>query len=582
MTSAYTKAQWTTDPPAIISISPSELPVHPEPGLDPSTSISITGTNFGPWAGDVVIGGRRLVCSTWSNEALACNGVAGVVVSASVVVTASSTRTSTGVRSVQFRAPVIQWDGRAAGGLSTVGGEQLPVPVANLAHQLPLFSSVWLVRGAARPSPPWVEVLPPATNALLRCGASTNGSAQTGASVGRVATCITPPGSGRGWRLVVVNHDIGGERVPPTPGTASVDLWRASDPSSVEFMYRPPVVLTVGAVGGSLPARGGFVLQVFGRDFSSFTPEVFVGSQPCRVVGPHPRRHDMLECMVPPRQVDTSNQVVVAVDGQTSNAVPLMYDGPVVVGVEPSVIDAGSGTSTGGHGPRVEQIVLKGFNFGVRYMPGLTPNHSVLVGGQACTAVMWDSDTTLTCIPPHTLVPGSYNLTITVAGGPQSQAFVIAASCPSGFFGRGGEACTVCPSGAMCLGRGSDPVALPGFFPTSRTVFVPCTPPGACAGGHTAASGLVGCTRLYAGALCGQCSHAAYRVGTECIACPNTEWVLFLVLGLAFSGSLLAVWYIRKKRISMAGLSVGVVRSPLRAMSPVKSTSVKARTGGGS
>ncbi len=52
------------------------------------------------------------------------------------------------------------------------------------------------------------------------------------------------------------------------------------------------------------------------------------------------------------------------------------------------------------------------------------------------------------------------------------------------------------------------------------------------------------------------------RLKGRCATCPNTAWLLFLSFALAIVACVAAAVYLSKKRINMAGLSVGVVRSP--------------------
>ena len=45
----------------------------------------------------------------------------------------------------------------------------------------------------------------------------------------------------------------------------------------------------------------------------------------------------------------------------------------------------------------------------------------------------------------------------------------------------------------------------------------------------------------------------------RCASCPNTAWLLFLLFSAAILVAVVGAVYLSKKRINMAGLSVGVV-----------------------
>ncbi len=106
-------------------------------------------------------------------------------------------------------------------------------------------------------------------------------------------------------------------------------------------------------------------------------------------------------------------------------------------------------------------------------------------------------------------------------------------------------------------------MSLRGFYPSARAVFVPCTPVEACVGGANstvlAAPGKEGCGVRYTGLRCAQCRVGAYRLKAACAPCPNTAWLLFLGFSLAIVAAVGAAVYLSKKRINMAGLSIGVV-----------------------
>ena len=151
---------------------------------------------------------------------------------------------------------------------------------------------------------------------------------------------------------------------------------------------------------------------------------------------------------------------------------------------------------------------------------------------------------------------------VLVVAGDASTPVSITISCPLGTYGRPGDRCARCPDGAVCRGRDTDPAAMAGYYPLALAQFVPCTPAAACVGGVTAAEAAVGnstalgCSRNYAGQRCAQCGVGAYRLKGRCASCPNTAWLLFLLFSAV---AVVGAVYLSKKRINMAGLSVGVL-----------------------
>ena len=109
-------------------------------------------------------------------------------------------------------------------------------------------------------------------------------------------------------------------------------------------------------------------------------------------------------------------------------------------------------------------------------------------------------------------------------------------------------------------------MALRGFYPSSRSLFVPCAPAEACQGGVNSSVLLVsdsvaGCGPNYSGLRCAECRSGSYRRGGRCHTCPNTAWLLFLSFAFAIVAVVGAAVYLSRKRVNLAGLSVGVVRA---------------------
>lgn len=564
---AYTGGLWRYDPPAVASVAPAVLPPNPSGSYASGPgSLIIAGTNFGRWAGVVSVGSRAVMCATWTDDTIACVAPPGVAAASAVVVTSSNNQSSpldVARCAVHYLPPAISdVFVNTSGGNSvaatltafsgTLGGAVLYITGSALAALPPLSLSLWLARGTGSPAPPWRDVPAPAASAVVRCplviGSSTS------------ASCTVPGGSGTGWRVIAVNHD----------GSQS---WRASSPTQAQLSYRAPAIMDAWAVAsstgtgrGQAAAAGGFLLRVSGSDFSTTAPAVMVGGLPCPVVGPLPPAHDTILCEAPPRQVDRDNAVVVTVDGQSSDPLPFVYAPPGISAVEPEEVDAVAVAASGAAASN--RVTIRGANFGVRYRGGMTTNHSVAFGGLPCLNVAWVSDSTLTCIPPSGVPVGTYSAVVDVAGS-VSLGHPVAFSCPAGYFGQSGEQCEVCPQGAVCPGRGFEPLAAPGYYPRARTYYAPCVPAEACAGGVSAAvidAGIAAsvsapCARFYKGVGCAVCAGGAYRRRERCVACPSTEWQLYLACGLTFVVLVAGAVYVRKKRISLAGLSVGVVRA---------------------
>jgi hypothetical protein len=149
--------------------------------------------------------------------------------------------------------------------------------------------------------------------------------------------------------------------------------------------------------------------------------------------------------------------------------------------------------------------------------------HSVLVGGVACAAVTWESDSVLTCRLAGEFVVGTYPVVAVVAGraAPAAPSAQLLLTCPPDMYGASNETCRACPEGGRCLGGAAEPAALAGYFPAGRGAFVRCDPPEACLGGPNGT-----CSRLYSGDRCGACSTGAYRCGPVARLRVGTSYVL--------------------------------------------------------
>jgi hypothetical protein len=395
---AFLGFRFEYDPPVVAWVQPNVLAPHPGP-LTPN--LTIVGANFGFVGGRVTLGRRALACPVWTNTRLVCAPVPGVV-AGHVVVSAASTQTSapTPVSRVQFEAPVVVEVRSGAGDPSpgeasqpsaphgvtsgTRGGVLLVVVGASFAVPV-LPMALWLVKGGGGPSLPQAGAAWPPTDvqgALLRCPLvlpSELNSTTTSTRNGSLLWCTLPPGTGAGWRVVAVNHDVDVvEGQGQGSGGVSPTLWQSSSPSDFVVNYAPPVVHSVavvvaapGASAGSSPAppghkpaAGGFRVRLVGANFGPMAPQVLVGDLPCQVVTGS-FSHESLDCVAPPRQVYRDASIVVVQDGLSSAAVAFAYDAPLIAAVEPSEFDAvlPGGTSTGSGGIR-PRLSIKGINFG--------------------------------------------------------------------------------------------------------------------------------------------------------------------------------------------------------------------------
>jgi hypothetical protein len=538
-------SRWTYEAPAVTSVAPSR-DVAPQPA--PGANVTISGRNFGGMRGVVTAGLRALVCPVWTDGRIVCVQPPGVASGVNLTVTTASGLASpqAGPFSQQgFLPPAVTAVHPAVVLSGTAGGGRLDVVGVNFAHPLPM--SAWLVRQQGLVGMPWGRSGPVPSPDVSEC------PVVPGTVTATSLACRVPPGTGTGWGLVVVNHDDAA-----LPGFARRASLAAP---SFSLAYAPPVLSGVALVaeGGGAPATGGFSLRLTGANFGAEAPLVTVGSLLCGVA-PDNHTHDSLVCTAPARQVDGHSLVRVSVGGQLSEAVLFSYDPPVVSRMVPGEMLAVAPASGR---PR---LTLHGVNFGSRYRTGVPTVHAVRVGPLACGSVNWVDDAELSCVPEGDVPTGPTSVTISLAGDASAAVFIMA-GCPANWFARLGDRCAPCPSGASCLGGVSDPVSLPGHFPLSMTEFVECAPRAACAGGMSGAdlasrsSGdRVGCSRLYRGDRCAECTVGAYRLKGKCASCPDTAWLLFFGFSLVITAAVAAAVYLAGKRINMAGLSIGVVR----------------------
>ena len=333
------------------------------------------------------------------------------------------------------------------------------------------------------------------------------------------------------------------------------------------FAYHPPVVLALGAFdragselpysmvpSGGRPAVGGFPIVVNGTNLS-LDAVVMIGGERCSPITEVPglgitlrSTHSSVYCLAPPRRADAALVLWVDARGQMSNSVAFPFDSPVIDSVAPNVIDGRNSLSRA-------TISVLGRNFAPR-IPGVSANHGVVVGNQSCARVFWMGDTEVRCSLDADLPVGIYNVSARVGEDTSkvTLASMLRAQCVGGFFGRVGEFCKACPPGAVCGGGFSDPVAKPGFYPQEYDYFPACYPAEACVGGTGEP-----CSSPYTSVRCSECSAGYYRLQQKCKSCPSQAWLLFVGLFVVVAFFVASSVYLSRKKINLAGLSIGIV-----------------------
>ena len=403
---SYGGGYWSYGAPVVMSIAPTVFAPVGDVG-----TVLISGFNFGEDPGVVSTSSHELVCHSWNESSIECGRPRGVVASSSLTVAAASGLTSSGALAVSFVGPSVAHASTNTSG--TRGGDTLTLVGSNFnAVSTPsdgalLLVSVWLCQGAP-PSPPW-DVQSPSK---LRCEVVAPWSSTE-------LSCVIPAGSGVNWKVVVVNHDWDSTAAGAT--VVSESRWQSSN-DTVLLSYVAPSITGLSVVSADWngsrsdtnsshserlprPAIGGFLVQLTGTNFGPSAGQVTVGGVACGVMQGG-WAHEIIVCSAPYRRVDGDSNVVVTQRGQASNAVTLQYDGPVITGAQPSTLIAVDPVS--GRSP----MTIVGVNFGVVYRSGLVAPHVVVVGGQRCGSVTWQSNIALTCIAVGTYPAGPVNATV--------------------------------------------------------------------------------------------------------------------------------------------------------------------------
>ena len=186
-------------------------------------------------------------------------------------------------------------------------------------------------------------------------------------------------------------------------------------------------------------------MVVSGTSFG-ISPRVSIGGVPC-VVNTTTIDQDQIACTAGPR-LGWNTDVIVTVAGRASNAVPLQFVGPELSQIVPNVINANGGF-----------VLFQGQHFGITDVA----NFSIVIGNHQCENVQLLAGTTLRC---HLKGPvPSADVPVRVrAWGVWTEDLAAEIRCAPEFYGEIGDLCSVCPTGAVCLGLLTAPVAERGYF----------------------------------------------------------------------------------------------------------------------
>jgi hypothetical protein len=267
----------------------------------------------------------------------------------------------------------------------------------------------------------------------------------------------------------------------------------------------------------AFPVLGGFTVTIHGKSFST-EATVAISGRSCGVTF---NNHTLINCTAP-SNFGVGHELVVSAAGQRSDVIPFAYDGPVIMGVSPAVLDARSGSD----------IVISGYNFGLQVADGETQPIHVQIASGTCSGMLFVKDSEVRCKSPSLQLVGLSQVTISTwnpdVGNDTdvmqtSAPYNVSLKCARGYYGQHGEFCLDCPPNAECMGGDADPVALPGYYLISRTSFDACRPSEACVGGN----GSNPCARGYSEIRCSKCSEVCSVPfpGAVGVSCRSHAWV---------------------------------------------------------
>ena len=277
--------------PVINSIEPSHGPTQG------GTLVTLTGTDFGT-AGTVTVGGNPGSIDLWTDTSVSFLTPAGQGVTRPVVL--STGGQDSNPMAFNYDPPVIS--SMVPLPFPTGGGASITLNGNNFGSSMPDTTVTAVISGVAQPLP------------------------VVSVDHGQIV-CVSPTGEG-------------------TDNTLSVTISGQTS-NSLPFSFGPPVIDSMDINHG--PTEGGTLVTLTGQNFG-LVPAVTLGGTNCPLNG---NSHTQISFYTPQGQ-GTGLPVIVAVAGQTSNAVPFSYDAPVINNIEPSIGPTGGGTT----------VFLTGINFG--------------------------------------------------------------------------------------------------------------------------------------------------------------------------------------------------------------------------
>ena len=347
-------------------------------------------------------------------------------------------------------------------------------------------------------------------------------------------SCIVPPGQGN---LHLIQVDAAGQRSNTTA-----------------FGYAGPTLYSVTPNSGD--TKGNFEIILNGTNFG-LKATLTIGNRSATILQ---QNHTHIIALAPGGK-GLNNSVVVDVQDQISNSLNLEYLPPSISLVYPNPANAHDG----------ELITIEGRNFGSD-----SSDVSVQINGLNCTNAQWvnlgqecnktDSNgkpachPVIQCITPPQQKIGGVSVYVRVA---EQEVYVdgedtpiLTLSCPFNMYGVDGELCKACPVGALCPGKGNDPISLAGWWSVDVDTFVKCIPAKACVGNNTCAAG-------YADSkYCSQCEAKTettpgfYRQDLSCHECTDLAifWFTTAIVSILFF--IILIWILTTWEFRLASLNI--------------------------
>jgi len=538
-------------------------------------NVTITGTNFGVFGTNaptpssmplVFVGGRGCALTSGNTGAnhteLECTLPAGQGANLSVLVSVSGQNTSALTSGAySYATPRVFAVAPASGPTSGRTMDGVPINVTLTGINFGLLGATRIVLRQLDPNEHLPDFEVPQGNIV----------AQNHTSI----TFQLPEGGGEFLSVqVIVGGQASADIVPFTYLPPSVTSFHRADKVAWECYDRVAhIELDDGRVmnrtvsADCYRTRGGYQLEIVGESFGipAFGSSVGV-SIGARVCVPQYYSHNRIICMVP-QGLGDSNAIVVMVGrrySQVTNATIFAYDAPFIDSIIPNVPDA-----TG-----IETLRIRGYNFGYEATP-----LALQLGGKPCEVAEWSNDAQLNCKPEADTV-GPKNVSVLVANRTQPYVWYaeerkVIFQCRKDFSGLVDEWCINCETelvGAVCPGgelevdlmtsdvgfwREDIPTPDPKCHPLRQgrakcPTFLPCEPTWSCLGNNTCAEG-------YTDFRCSHCIKGKYyRVNGECVKCPNSPWMIFIMFMLGGLVACGVAWILNRKRISLALISIGV------------------------